>query len=324
MRKLAGVFFSLLLLIQAANASLSDYLALRKKHGVVQSVGVDSLQSFVGTKTLEIRGTVNGTFRVGDAYSLLLERGDGETYVVDSETTPDWLIGSDIPARLLVRATREGEYGTLHAKLIAAVREEEMAAYESKFKPKAAVKPSKVTGRPASRTSRAASARLRSLPASEVTPIYASFIKSRNKRLSNSEAYRIAQGIIGFSLRYGVDARLIMAMVMVESGFNPGATSRAGAMGLGQLMPGTAQGLGVRNAYDTVDNLYGTVKLVRSHLDDYRQKTGQDFDSLVLALAAYNAGPGAVKRHGGVPPYRETQNYVRKVIGLYYAFLGRA
>src|SRR5206468_2837251 len=106
-----------------------------------------------------------------------------------------------------------------------------------------------------------------SLPASEATPIYASFIRRRNSRLSPNQATRIAEGVIGFSLKYGVDARLIMAMVMVESGFNPSATSRTGAMGLGQLMPGTAAGMGVSNAYDSMDNLYGTVRLIRGHLD---------------------------------------------------------
>ncbi|MER3465739.1 MAG: hypothetical protein C4340_00490, partial [Armatimonadota bacterium] len=107
-------------------------------------------------------------------------------------------------------------------------------------------------------------------------------------------------------------------------GFNPSATSYKGAMGLGQLMPGTARGLGVRNAYDTYENLYGTVRLVRGHLDKYASvgPNGQKYADLVLALAAYNAGSGAVKRHGGVPPYRETQNYIRKVIDWYKRLCG--
>ncbi len=113
-----------------------------------------------------------------------------------------------------------------------------------------------------------------------------------------------------------------MAMVMVESGFNPSATSRTGAMGLGQLMPGTAAGMGVSHAYDSIENLYGTVRLIRNHIENYQRTTGDGYTSLVLALAAYNAGAGAVSRHGGVPPYRETQNYVRKVISIYRALCG--
>ena len=161
------------------------------------------------------------------------------------------------------------------------------------------------------------------LPASEVTPYYASFIKGRNPRLSDAEAWRIAQGIVGFSIRYGVDARLIMAMVMVESGFNPSARSGAGAMGLGQLMPGTAQGMGVGNPYDSIDNLNGTVHLVRGHLVKYRRQTGNDFGALVLTLAAYNAGSGAVHKYRGIPPFAETQRYVRTVSALYFKFCGR-
>ena len=113
-----------------------------------------------------------------------------------------------------------------------------------------------------------------------------------------------------------------LAMVMAESNFNPNATSSVGAMGLGQLMPGTAKGLGVTNAYDTTQNLYGTVRMIKGHLERYGKQTGNNFDTLVLSLAAYNAGSGAVRRHGGVPPYRETQNYIRKVVSYYRAFIG--
>ena len=85
-------------------------------------------------------------------------------------------------------------------------------------------------------------------------------------------------------------------------------------------MPGTAQWMGVRNSFDTTDNLYGTVKLLRTHLDQYRTAEGVD---LARTLAAYNAGMGAVKRYNGVPPYRETQAYVRKVTGIYDRLCGR-
>jgi soluble lytic murein transglycosylase-like protein len=111
-------------------------------------------------------------------------------------------------------------------------------------------------------------------------------------------------------------------MVMVESGFDPSSTSHSGAMGLGQLMPGTARWMGVNDAYDTTENLYGTVKLIRTHLNQHRRGKGDDLASLTLALAAYNAGVGAVSRAGGVPHYRETQAYVRKVIRLYFGLCG--
>jgi soluble lytic murein transglycosylase-like protein len=139
---------------------------------------------------------------------------------------------------------------------------------------------------------------------------YAQAIAYFNPRLDDAKRYTIAKYIISFSQQIGVDARLVMAVVACESNFNQYATSRTGAMGLGQLMPATAQGMGVRNAYDTQENLWAAVRLVRGHLEN------QDGD-IARALACYNAGSGAVRRYGGIPPYRETQNYIRKVISLY-------
>lgn len=102
----------------------------------------------------------------------------------------------------------------------------------------------------------------------------------------------------------GVDPALLAALVWTESNFDPGAGSSAGARGLGQLMPGTAAGLGVDPDVPE-ENLDGAARYLKAQLDR--------FGSVELALAAYNAGPGAVSRHQGVPPYAETQAYVRRV-----------
>jgi soluble lytic murein transglycosylase-like protein len=106
--------------------------------------------------------------------------------------------------------------------------------------------------------------------------------------------------------KHGVDPALLAGLVKQESGFNPNAGSPAGARGLTQLMPGTAAGLGVTDVLDPIQNLDGGAKYLRQQLDAF----GGD---VTRALAAYNAGPGAVQRYGGVPPYAETQNYVRIV-----------
>jgi len=115
----------------------------------------------------------------------------------------------------------------------------------------------------------------------------------------------VAAGIVYYSRVHGLDPLLVAALVNIESAFDTGAVSRSGAVGLGQLMPGTAAILGV-NPYDPMENLLGTTRYLKRLIDTWQSST----DAVSLALASYNAGPGAVKRHGGVPPYSETKNYV--------------
>jgi hypothetical protein len=110
--------------------------------------------------------------------------------------------------------------------------------------------------------------------------------------------------------RHGVDPRLVQAIVQVESGYDDRARSRKGAVGLMQLMPATARTLQVGNRYDAEQNIRGGVAYLRQMIDRFAGR-------LELAIAAYNAGPGAVERHGGIPPYTETRDYVHRVLTLY-------
>jgi soluble lytic murein transglycosylase-like protein len=116
-----------------------------------------------------------------------------------------------------------------------------------------------------------------------------------------------ASEISAAATRNGVDPKLLTGLIRAESNFDPNATSSAGAQGLTQLMPGTAASLGVTNPLDPAQAIEGGAKYLRQQLDRF----GGDASK---ALAAYNAGPGAVERFGGVPPYAETQAYVRKVL----------
>ena len=126
----------------------------------------------------------------------------------------------------------------------------------------------------------------------------------------SEEGFDLYWQIHHFSQRYGVDPLLVRAIIRMESNFDPEAVSRRGAMGLMQIMRGTAQSLGVRDPFDVRENLEGGIRYMRMLL----QRNGWNLE---LALASYNAGPTTLRRYKGIPPYRETRRYVWKVIREY-------
>jgi len=136
-------------------------------------------------------------------------------------------------------------------------------------------------------------------------------IQNANFRGHMATPEEIDAAIAEAASRHNVDPNLVRAVVKVESNFNPNAVSRKGAMGLMQLMPGTARQLNLRNPFDAEQNVDAGVRHLKQLLESY----GGDVN---LTLAAYNAGAGAVARSSGVPHFAETQNYVRRITNLYY------
>jgi soluble lytic murein transglycosylase-like protein len=131
-----------------------------------------------------------------------------------------------------------------------------------------------------------------------------------NVRVRNAMPAELSSVIEQAARRHNIDPRLVAAVASRESAYDPRAVSRAGACGIMQLMPATARFLGMSDVFDIRENVFGGTRYLRTLLDTFH-------GDLDLTLAAYNAGPGAVQRYNGVPPYRETQQYVKLVRAAY-------
>lgn len=206
-------------------------------------------------------------------------------------------------------ATIEGRFApppqAFHTTLAAAAARPSAPAATAGSPPRAAA--STVGATPAPRTTASATGGLPPRPAGGAVGGWAARLPAGGRAWSGA----IEQA----ALRHGVEPELLAALVWTESGFQPDAVSHAGAIGLAQLMPATAAGLGV-DPHDPQQNLDGGARFLRAMLDQ--------FGSEELALAAYNAGPGRVARTGGIPNIPETQAYVPKVLGQYQQLRGGA
>lgn len=306
----------------AGNLSADEYLALSRSLDAASpqlSVLKADPSGCIG-KVIQLKGSVNGIVSSGDSVSFILDC-EGESLLVKAQSGPPDCIANGNTIRALVRVGPGCMASLSDLQLEGAAYDYDVSMREKQLAPKskASTAPSAVASRGSSpaafpSSQQARGARLSSRAVQVFKP-YRTAIAGFNPKLTDRELDMITASILAFSEHYQVDPRLVVALILTESGFRPGATSPKGAMGLGQLMPGTAQGLGVGNAYDPVQNIEASIRLIRGHLNNY--------GDLALALSAYNAGGGAVRKYGGVPPYRETQNYVRRVSQIYKALCGR-
>jgi len=148
---------------------------------------------------------------------------------------------------------------------------------------------------------------------------YERTVRYFNPKLSSANARKIASSILTYSKINNIDPRLVVSVIFVESNFEVDARSVKGAIGLGQLMPETARCMNV-DPTKVEENIKGTTKYLRDCMEKWKN---YPYMSVPLGLASYNAGPNAVARHGGIPPYSETQAYVNKVMKLYYKLCGK-
>lgn len=337
--------------VRATATEGKHYVALRQRAHYDRKLTYATIQnrpaSYVG-RVFEVRGTVGGTVETDAGLTIMLNLPDKSALMLDLPRAEESVMreASTPSLRVLVQVEDGGSGNVVPLRVLAVAHESEVSAIEAQVAARYAALEARqrATRQSAARITRGTvpsrgdfgrslpdSADVQSLAAfwqpflsARAKPLfspYLNFISHQNSRLTMPQAAQITAGLLRFADTYNVDPRLVVAMIIAESGFDPNSTSNHGAMGLGQLMPGTAKALGVNNAYDPIQNLNGSINYLRSRLDTYRDKAlpngEMSFEQIALAMAAYNAGANAVKKYGGIPPYRQTQNYVKRVISLY-------
>ncbi len=308
----------------------ADYLMTRAKHEIVMQKTDQPLTAQfpeLAGKVIEVQGTVTGitnnvTSLIHTSAGYLLQLDSGQVVPVKSELNdPDIVVGNKL--HVLARVPEAG--ATLHeitetpsGGLVPSTNGSTLTQQFTQAIPPKVIVAQAQQSAPQVKTPKIA---VKKAPArakaqvSEKVAIYANRIQRVNGDIERPIAEKIAQRLLEKSNKYNVDPRLVFAVMAQESRFDPRAVSPAGARGLGQLMPATARSLGVRNSFDITQNVEGTVRYLDEMLNTHGGNTR-------LALAAYNAGPGNVRRYGGIPPFRETQNYVSRITSHYAQLRG--
>ena len=314
----------------------------------------ENASKYIG-RVIELRGTIGGVAEGSTSMSLMLNMENGSTPALEAPLTEaDVLHDSTTPRVRVLAKIADGSSGNVVPLTVLAMANDfEVDALEKLSASQTALQARKAelalqererwhtqVMRTAPRStvpSRSNFSRVpTALPPGSTTglpvymqewyPIYYNFILNHNPKLGAKLAGQIAFYLLKFSDLHKVDPRLVTAMIIAESDFDPQSTSHSGAMGLGQLMPDEVKSLGLNNGYDIEQNLFGSVANLRTDLNSFASLSGPNgtlsIEQIRLAMATYNAGPNAVKKYNGVPPYRETQGYVKRVVKLYRQFCG--
>ncbi len=277
-------------------------IAQHKPVEVVSGPQVQQARRAEPGRALQISGIIQGMFASGEDRTILLELVDKATVEIE-KVKPTQEAQPRSRVRCLVKPAHSSPTAPL---LLVDITWDKTPVELLQEAARAALK-MPVKDREEAAQSAAQISRTQPMPTrgGDQATVCKRAIASLNPRLSAREVDTISQSIMTYSAKYSVDPYLVVAVIAAESRFNPNARSYKGAMGLGQLMPATAAAHNV-NAYDPIANLNVAIRILSRNLSKYHGDWNK-------ALAAYNAGTGAVDRHKGVPPYRETRNYLWKI-----------
>jgi soluble lytic murein transglycosylase-like protein len=304
------------------------YLWLRQNLRAISGYTLAQIQPQLDTcrgRVVELGGQVAGISCLADreiiegeqAVSFMLKTAQGETVFIECEAgIPEVALGRQV--WVLARIPEAAQtIGTLELMEIAPASELTAEALGLTAAQVQVRQPAQAALWATPATPAASPGALPSRNAN-LSMAYGRLALTYNPDLTSDQAYLIGRKIVELSAKYGVARALIAALIKCESDFNPRAVSRAGAKGLGQLMPGTAAGLGVTDCFDIAQNLEGSVQYIATQLKRYTGRS--NWEQFALGMSSYNAGPGAVKKYGGIPPYRETIAYVDRVAKYFREF----
>ncbi len=335
----------------AFGSTPSHYVGLAKKFHAISGVSASNLQNDpqdFANKVVDLKGTVVGQTGISNDLMLILSCAGGSSLIINHVKSSEATVltqAGDASVRVLARVvvssgSNQPELDDIAIALDSAVSKVELARSQRQAElHREALLRQRILNssqqpargsvhRLAMGISGNALAQLQFYSAAldeRTRPLFApyfQFIATRNGRLDDQTVGKITYYLLKYSEMYAVDPRLVVAMIIAESDFDPQSTSSTGAAGLGQLMPGTGKMLGLSNPYDIEQNLDGSIRYLKTRLEKFANAAAPDGSmtdqQIKLCMAAYNAGVSAVIKYGGVPPFHETQTYVRRVLSYYH------